>query len=444
MSPTERRPRAAAGSGAERRQPRSTPRLLARVVLTVAVAVLGVLTAAAVTRPASAADNPYQRGPDPTLASISASRGTFATAQVNVPAGNGFGGGVIYYPTDTSQGTFGAVAIVPGYTATWAAEGAWMGPWLASFGFVVIGIDTNGREDWDTARGTQLLAALDYLTQRSSVRDRVDASRAAVMGHSMGGGGAMSAALRRPSLKAAVGLAPFSPSQTLTNMRVPTMLLSGQNDGTTTPASILNHYNAIPSGTEKAYLELTGAGHGFPTSNNPTMMRNVIPWLKIFTDSDTRYTQFLCPLANSDGIRTHQSSCPLEPSPVPTTSATSSPPPVTTSPTTSPPPVTPTTSAPDGACTATYRTVNPWSGGYQGEVTVTAGGSAINGWTIQWTLSSGQTINQVWNGTLSTSGTSVSVRNVSYNGSLPAAGSTTFGFIGGGAPSTPTLTCASP
>ncbi|XVS66434.1 ricin-type beta-trefoil lectin domain protein [Actinosynnema sp. CA-299493] len=275
-------------------------------------------------RQATGADNPYQRGPDPTPASVAANRGTFATAQVGVAAGNGFGGGVIYYPTDTSQGRFGAIAVVPGYTATWAAEGAWMGHWLASFGFVVIGIDTNGRNDWDNARGTQLLAALDYLTQSSSVRDRVDASRTAVMGHSMGGGGAAYASLQRPTLKTAIGLAPASFSQNLTTTKVPTMLLSGQNDGTVTPASVLNLYNGIPAGVEKAYLELTGAGHGFPTSNNTTMMRTIIPWFKIFVDSDTRYTQFLCPLADSNGIRTYQSTCPLVPSTPPTTTSTTS------------------------------------------------------------------------------------------------------------------------
>ncbi len=279
----------------------------------IAAASLGILTAIAVPGPAMAADNPYQRGPDPTRDSVAASRGTFATASTTVGSGNGFGAGFIYYPTDTSQGTFGAVAIVPGYTATWAAEGAWMGHWLASFGFVVIGIDTINRNDWDTARGTQLLAALDYLTQRSTVRDRVDASRLAVMGHSMGGGGAMYAALQRPSLKAAVGLAPFSPSQNLNGMRVPTMLLAGQHDTTTTPASITSLYNGIPAATEKAYLELSGAGHGFPTSNNSVMMRKVIPWLKIFVDSDVRYTQFLCPLMDNTGIRSYQSTCPLLP-----------------------------------------------------------------------------------------------------------------------------------
>ncbi|MFC7759992.1 cellulose binding domain-containing protein [Catellatospora bangladeshensis] len=74
---------------------------------------------------------------------------------------------------------------------------------------------------------------------------------------------------------------------------------------------------------------------------------------------------------------------------------------------------------------------------------VTAGSSAITGWTVQWTLSSGQTITQVWSGTLSTSGSAVAIRNVSYNGSLAANASTTFGFLAGGTPSAPTLTCTS-
>jgi hypothetical protein len=307
-----RRPQSPEEAGTAEARPRSWGRMW-RWHVAVVTAGLCIVSALALPGPVQAADSPYQRGPDPTQASVAATRGTFATAAVNVPAGNGFGGGVIYHPTDTSQGTFGAIAIVPGYTATWAAEGAWMGHWLASFGFVVIGIDTNNRNDWDTARGAQLLAALDYLTQRSSVRTQVDAGRLAVMGHSMGGGGAMYAALNRPSLKAAVGLAPFSPSQNLTNTRVPTMLLAGQNDGTTTPASITTLYNGIPASVEKAYLELTGAGHGFPTSNNSVMMRKVIPWLKIFLDQDTRYSQFLCPLLDTTGITAYRSSCPLDP-----------------------------------------------------------------------------------------------------------------------------------
>ncbi|MEU0090993.1 dienelactone hydrolase family protein [Kribbella sp. NPDC006257] len=294
------------------RRVRPTRSSLVRRTATALAAVAAVVTSAISVAPASGADNPYERGPAPTQSSIAASRGTFATAELTVPRGNGLGGGKIYYPTDTSKGTFGAIAIVPGYTATWAAEGAWMGPWLASFGFVVIGIDTINRNDGDTARGTQLLTALDYLAQRSSVRTRVDARRLAVMGHSMGGGGAIYAALHRPSLWAAVGLAPFSPSQRPTAMKVPTLLMAGQRDGTVPPSTVSSMYNSIPATTEKAYLELTGAGHGFPTSANSVMMRKVIPWIKIFVDHDARYTQFLCPsLKDWTGITAYRGTCPF-------------------------------------------------------------------------------------------------------------------------------------
>ncbi|MFC0434332.1 cellulose binding domain-containing protein [Kutzneria buriramensis] len=108
------------------------------------------------------------------------------------------------------------------------------------------------------------------------------------------------------------------------------------------------------------------------------------------------------------------------------------------------PPPTSTTPPPSGACSAAYRTVNSWQGGFQGEVTVTAGSAAVNGWTVHWTLDSGQTISQMWNGTLTATGSSVSITNVSYNGALPAAGSTTFGFLANGTPPTAAPSCTSP
>ncbi|MDG4830644.1 ricin-type beta-trefoil lectin domain protein [Solwaraspora sp. WMMD1047] len=302
---------------------------------------------------ASAADNPYQRGPDPTRTSVAAERGPFANTSVSVPTGYGFNGGRIYYPTDTSQGTFGAIAISPGYTALFSAELAWMGPWLASHGFVVIGIETNSRNDFDTARGTQLLAALDYLTQQSPVRDRVDPTRLAVSGHSMGGGGALSAAIRRTSLKAAVGITPYSPSQNLANDRVPTMIISGQADTVVTPSYALNLYNSLPATTESAYLEVAGGDHGFMVGrSNPVLIRTMLPFVKMFIDNDTRYSQFLCPLLDNSGVVTYRSTCPLLPTTPPTTTpgptATPTTPPTTPPPTT-PPPTTPPPTSPPGS-----------------------------------------------------------------------------------------------
>ncbi|MGC5054768.1 ricin-type beta-trefoil lectin domain protein [Micromonospora sp. DT48] len=306
-------------------------------------AAVGLFTMTVATSSASAADNPYERGPDPTRTSVATERGPFANTSVSVPSGHGFNGGRIYYPTDTSQGTFGAIAISPGYTALFSVELAWMGPWLASHGFVVIGIETNSTNDFDTARGTQLLAALDYLTQQSPVRDRIDPSRLAVSGHSMGGGGALSAAMRRSSLKAVVGITPFSPSSNLASNQVPTMVISGQADTVVTPSYALDLYNSLPASTESVYLEVAGGDHGFMVGrSNPVLIRTMLPFLKMFVDNDTRYSQFLCPLMDNSGVVTYRSTCPLLPTP-PTT------PPPTGDPTSPPPSTDPTTPPPSGS-----------------------------------------------------------------------------------------------
>jgi len=131
----------------------------------------------------------------------------------------------------------------------------------------------------------------------------------------------------------------------------------------------------------------------------------------------------------------------------PTTAPTSSPTtPPTTSPTTAPttPPTTAPTTAPpaSGACTAAYTVGSQWSGGYQGDVTVTAGSTAIKGWTVQLNYAGSTTVQQAWNATVSASGTTVTATNASYNGALGAGAGTSFGFIGAGTATTPTVSCS--
>ncbi|MFI6160123.1 glycosyl hydrolase family 95 catalytic domain-containing protein [Micromonospora haikouensis] len=109
------------------------------------------------------------------------------------------------------------------------------------------------------------------------------------------------------------------------------------------------------------------------------------------------------------------------PTPTPTTTPTGSPTPTPTPP--------PTSSPPSSGARATYAVTGSWSGGFQGEVTVTAGATAIRGWTVSWTFPNGQVISQIWGGSHTQSGSNVSVRNVDYNGALAAGASTTFGFI---------------
>ncbi|MFJ8832985.1 cellulose binding domain-containing protein [Micromonospora aurantiaca] len=134
------------------------------------------------------------------------------------------------------------------------------------------------------------------------------------------------------------------------------------------------------------------------------------------------------------------------PTTVPPTTVPPTTPPVTTAPPTTPPVTTPPPGEP-GACTATYRTVNTWPGGYQAEVTVANNGATtLNGWTVRLTLASGQAISSLWNGVNTGTTGSVSVRNADYNGTVGANGSTTFGFTatGNGATAPSGVSCTSP
>lgn len=273
---------------------RTNPSVTARVVTTLVTAVALVAGSAAVASPAMA--NEYERGPDPTDSLLEASSGPYSTSSTRVSSlVSGFGGGRVYYPITTSDGTFGGVAISPGYTASWSTI-SWLGSFLASHGFVVIGIDTNSRFDQPGSRATQLLAALDYLVDDSSESHRVDPGRLAVAGHSMGGGGAVEAADRRSSLLAAVPLTPWHLSSRWGGVDAATMILGGQSDGI---APVGSHsipiYEAIPASSEKAYAELRGEGHFFPLSHDEVTGKLMVSWLKRFVDFDTRYEQFLCP-----------------------------------------------------------------------------------------------------------------------------------------------------
>lgn len=119
--------------------------------------------------------------------------------------------------------------------------------------------------------------------------------------------------------------------------------------------------------------------------------------------------------------------------PTPTPTATPTPTPTAT------PTPTPTPTGGTAACTATFRALSSWPGGYQGEVTVKAGASALTGWKV---TASGLSVGSLWNGVATTSGSTTTVTNAPYNGAVAAGGTTSFGFIGTGTAGTPTLTCS--
>ncbi|WP_421735535.1 lytic polysaccharide monooxygenase [Cellulomonas sp.] len=131
------------------------------------------------------------------------------------------------------------------------------------------------------------------------------------------------------------------------------------------------------------------------------------------------------------------------PTPTPTVTATPTPTPTVTptptpTPTVTPTPTpTPTPTGTPGGCTATVKVVNAWNGAFVGEVTITAGSTALTGWH---TAVGGATLTQAWNGTLSGANT---ITSAAWNSAVPAGGTATAGFIANGSGTGLTATCGS-
>ncbi len=124
-----------------------------------------------------------------------------------------------------------------------------------------------------------------------------------------------------------------------------------------------------------------------------------------------------------------------------TTTTTTTTKPVTTTTTTKPVTTTTTSGGTGKACTAAFALSSSWSGGFVASVNVTAGSSAISGWKVTLNLPSGASINNLWSGVnTGTSGT-VTVANAAYNGTLGAAQTTNFGFVGNGSGTGTTVSC---
>ncbi|WP_328553378.1 glycoside hydrolase family 18 chitinase [Streptomyces sp. NBC_00358] len=84
--------------------------------------------------------------------------------------------------------------------------------------------------------------------------------------------------------------------------------------------------------------------------------------------------------------------------------------------------------------TATYAKTQDWGTGFEGKWTVkNTGTTAISSWTIEWDFPSGTSVTSAWDADVTSSGNHWTAKNKSYNGSLAAGASVSFGFNGAGA-----------
>ncbi|WP_423813791.1 dienelactone hydrolase family protein [Psychrobacter sp. 219-2-C] len=233
-----------------------------------------------------------------TAAELSATRdnGPFTVASKAIPRqlANGFGGGTIHYPTNAGDcGLLGGIAVIPGYVS-YEASIKWWGPRLASWGFVVITIETNSIYDDPNSRATQLSAALDHIVSDSTVGAQIDSIRLGAIGWSMGGGGALQLATQRSDVRAIITQTPYH-DKDYGIMDTPALFITCQNDRIASNKKYSSPFYNHAAGP-KMKIEIKNGSHFCPSYrfNEILLSKPGIAWMHRYINGDTRFDKFLC------------------------------------------------------------------------------------------------------------------------------------------------------
>ena len=224
------------------------------------------------------------------------------------------------------------------------------------------------------------------------------------------------------------------------------LAVKGAKVGTLAVATpnIYGYYSNLPGGSYAVMLVNADPANSYTVSTSS---------LGITSSSETEYTYDSAnPSIASSSVSGSSVSVPAESIVVLTNGSGNPPPTPTPTPTVTTPTPTPTptptatgTSPAPGGCTVSWSLANSWSGGFQlGFTVANSGTAATKGWNVTFSWPGSQTISQIWNATQTQSGAAVTATNLSYNGAIPAGGTTTFGLLGtGSAPSSlPSVICS--
>src|SRR4051794_18400382 len=81
-----------------------------------------------------------------------------------------------------------------------------------------------------------------------------------------------------------------------------------------------------------------------------------------------------------------------------------------------------------GGVSATFSKGSDWGTGYEGKYTISNGsGAARSSWTVEFDLPANAKVSSLWDGSYTTSGQHVTVKNT-WNGSIAPGASVSFGF----------------
>lgn len=177
-----------------------------------------------------------------------------------------------YRDVPMAKGSFPVVLFSHGYGG-YPEQSTFLTAHLATWGMIVVAPDQQQRDLSAVILGraqqvepqadvTEQLAALAYvkkqnLTSGSLFFDHVDASEVATLGHSAGGGTAVSVAAADPSIRGWIALAGVP--QPLPSKPVPSLMMSGSYDKTVPTSDVEKFYDSVTK--DKRLIVIDGYGH---------------------------------------------------------------------------------------------------------------------------------------------------------------------------------------
>jgi dienelactone hydrolase len=230
-----------------------------------------------------------------------------------------FTSATIYYPTTDGLQLLPSIVIVGGWGCGEQAMAAWA-PFYASHGIVAMTIGTPSPwKDAPAARCQALLdASLALQTEHertgSVLQGRLDVSRRAVQGYSLGGGGAQLAALTDQNLKCVIAICPddgkdmmwlSSAAHALSfpskpSAAVPVLIICGQKD-TEAPAKTKAWSHYRQTSAAKLIFEVAGGDHYVglgPAGGNSSELEAASDSIALCCNCSIAYAcVFLCPNA---------------------------------------------------------------------------------------------------------------------------------------------------
>lgn len=183
----------------------------------------------------------------------------------------GFDSAIMWYPEPITANKIPAAIVMHGWMGS-KEKMQWLGKELAAQGFAALVVSGKNYKDFiakpqDWTKNYEVaLDSLDGENERedSPLHLRIDMEKVSLVGHSMGGGGAIYFADTSPMpLASIVTLAPFSLESEKPGAKVkaPTLVLTGSADTVAPPSMGKAFFEALPATLAKEYFELVKVNH---------------------------------------------------------------------------------------------------------------------------------------------------------------------------------------